>query len=395
MDDKSSGMQAAALATEDDDDGVSSLVDMINSGALSLEVERQMKRDGERNLLFYQEVMSATFDRDLLRSKIFPEDASKGPCMRMKQSLYKEASKPIVGEYAFESDPVFSSASTAHLRLVEKSKILSKDIPEIVLDYNQDPSVISVDESNMIVTDVHHPQENQTRIFFQLDNGYVLSIPTVNPWSERIYRYTITSVPQDKELLVYDNLEDVFKNYPNYAEKLFTNAPDDDDDDEEGGPEQYLKLDRSFLGVSGVSDGSDLEVVARYHIPMELNPLQYVMHKPNLYLFTGKDQEGNNNCLYALNTELVEGEGKPWIAPWTKVKIYDSETYVDLTDPNTLTVFEDEVPSYRLTIEVSEGSNIGVLSVPDYPTYDIPSLTLIEEVNDIVLEAAEEEDDED
>lgn len=361
---------------------------MINSVALTSEVNRQMKSHGMKHSPFYNEVLISSFNKALLINKIFPKDEQKGPSMINKQKLYRAATQPVTS-YAYSADQEVTSASSSTLTMIYKREIRDSEKTEVP-DYNQNQTVLSVDDEGGIDTKTLHPQENQDRIFIQLDNGYLLGIPAVNPWSERIQRYQVSDTPQDFKLKVYDDLEDLYDTQPDYARELFTN-PEDEGEDED---ETYLRLDKSFIGISGTASGLQEDVVGRYHIPLELDPLQHVQHSPNLFLFVGRDYNGNSTCLYSLNTARVTSAkpGEPWIAPWTKVLVLDSEIYALLTSPDTATLFENDTASYKIKFEVSRGSDIGVLTNPDYPTYSIPSKTFVSQVASIVLNQPTEED---
>lgn len=344
---------------------------------------------------YYSDVLESMYDHDLLKANIFNSECSLP--MRKKQALYCAALKrsKVIKKGEGDNYSLHDSRETgyglADLKLTSrKTKV---DDPS-ELNFNTNPSVISVD--HLTLTGHDYPHEDQDRIFIELNDTTLLGIPVVNPSAEMIYRYY--KVTEENEEVsedavhgrVYDKVELMNEKYPAYVRSIFPKITSADSKGE------FLRLDQQFLGVSTTPSPSFTQEVITYHVPLELDPLQHIRCTENLFLFVGRDQAGNGSCLFLLNTSNALSQTEiVWPAPWTKVMIGDSSTHVVLKDQKTFDTFEWTGESYtfshRNTFDVTSGSEVGPIS-SNYRNFDIELSRLIENINTVVKEIAAEDD---
>ena len=368
---------------------------------------------GDKFNQYYTKVLAVSHDHDLLRKEIFPpeQDDFPSPSMIEKQRLYC-AAMTDAKVYSGDGEDNYTlidmgsdELGLADLKILRRKRKLDK---EMELNFNKNPSVISV-QDRMIIPEQTHPDESQTRIFIPINNTVLLGIPIVNLSCERIYRYERTNDPpsDDVEVIdivhgaVYDRMEEFSKKEPAYVENLFPIG--DDVKDSKG---MFLRLDPRFIGVSTTPSPFYTEEIASYHVPLELDPLQYVKHSDDLFLFVGRDQSGNGSCIFALNTSRAHNKSDiVWPAVWTKVMIGDSSTHIVLRDSETIDLYEWRAPvssenesddktyvfTQRIVVSVSKGYDVGPLPLSrDF--FDIELNELLIDVNNVLKEFSESSD---
>lgn len=361
----------------------------INRDALSKTIGLRMVSVGEPDsyINYYNQILDSIENPNLVKSLIFQEG---GPPMKIKQELWCAATKGFKRNSSREcnnyslQNPGNYSLGLAELEVHKRINTIEEPEP---LNFNTNPSVIAVDGSD-IIDDQDFPSENQTRLFIPLDQELYLGIPIVNLKCERIYKYLRTSEPQvtderDEELeeghgAVYDNITSFKTRFPATSLKVFSDDPYESAD-KKG---EFLAIDRDFIGISTTPSPFVNDTMLSYHIPLELDPLQYVEHSSDLFLFVGRDNDGNGSCLYALNTFNARNRKiKEWPAVWTKLMMNDSEKQLVLRDNNTLDVYEWFETGYRfshrLTISVSRGADVGAIP-PNTTRFGLPIIELNE-----------------